>query len=173
MCRLLRSDHRHLQKEAEVAQKFGNSRWVQEGFLDNRQEGAVIGRITFAVLGPVEFYLAGNGRGEVFGKVIRFQNSRFADEDLAGQVLGDVEIPQIGEVSLISFDPHPHLVPHPYFEWFSMRKNHYRIELVPEDAWIATAEEVAELDGMSREIRDRLASRYGRPTLPVDDSEWV
>ena len=42
-----------------MAQKFGNSRWVQEGFLDNREDGTVVGRITFAVLGPVEFYLAG------------------------------------------------------------------------------------------------------------------
>ena len=39
-----------------MAQKFGNSRWVQEGFLDNREDGTVVGRITFAVLGPVEFY---------------------------------------------------------------------------------------------------------------------
>ena len=66
-----------------MAQKFGNSRWVQEGFLDNRQDGTIIGRITFAVLGPIELYLTGNARGEVSGKVIRFRNSRFADEDLA------------------------------------------------------------------------------------------
>ena len=156
-----------------MAQKFGNGRWVQEGFLDNRQDGTVIGRVTFAVLGPVDFYLVGNGRGEVFGKVIRFKNSRFADEDLAGQVLGDVEIPQIGEVSLISFDPHPHLVPHPYIEWFSMRKNHYRIELVPEDAWIATQQEVAEIDSISREIRDRLASQSRCKPESADGSEWV
>ena len=156
-----------------MAQKFGNSRWVQEGFLDNRQDGTVIGRVTFAVLGPVEFYLVGNCRGEASGKVIRFKNSRFADEDLAGQVLGDVEIPQIGEVSLISFDPHPHLVPHPYFEWFSMRKNHYRIELVPEDAWIATAKEVGEIDSISQEIRDRLASQSGSQSMAADEPEWV
>lgn len=156
-----------------MAQKFGNSRWVQEGFLDNRQDGTVVGRITFAVLGPVDFYLVGNGRGEVSGQVIRFKNSRFADEDLAGQVLGDVEIPQIGEVSLISFDPHPHLVPHPYFEWFSMRKNHYRIELTPEDAWIATEQEVGEIDSISREIRERLVSQSRREAESADESEWV
>ena len=96
-----------------MAEKFGNSRWVREGFLDNRQDGTVVGRMTFAVLGPVEFYLAGNCRGEISGKVIRFKNSRFADEDLAGQVLGDVEIPQIGDASLISFDPPPHHRPTP------------------------------------------------------------
>ena len=156
-----------------MAQKFGNSRWVQEGFLDNRQDGTVIGRITFAVLGPIDFYLAGNSRGEISGKVIRFKNSRFADEDLAGQVLGDVESPQIGDASLISFDPHPHLVPHPYIEWFSMRKNHYRIELVPEDAWIATEAEVAEIDAVSREIRDRLAPEYRNKSRSADESEWV
>ena len=156
-----------------MAEKFGNSRWVREGFLDNRQDGTVVGRMTFAVLGPVEFYLAGNCRGEISGKVIRFKNSRFADEDLAGQVLGDVEIPQIGDASLISFDPHPHLVPHPYIEWFSMRKNHYRIELVSEDAWIASEMEVNEIDSDSREIRERLAPQYGQKSASIDESEWV
>ena len=156
-----------------MAQKFGNSRWVQEGFLDNRQDGTVVGRVTFAVLGPVDFYLVGNARGEVSGKVIRFRNRRFADEDLAGQVLGDVEVPQIGEVSLISFDPHPHLVPHPYFEWFSKRKNHYRIELLPEDAWIATEQEVEEIDSLSRQIRERLVSESGSTTQSADESEWI
>ena len=156
-----------------MAQKFGNSRWVEQGFLDNRQDGTVVGRVTFAVLGPIDFYLVGNARGEVSGRVIRFRNSRFADEDLAGQVLGDVEMPQIGEVSLISFDPHPHLVPHPYFEWFSKRKYHYRIELLPEDAWIATAEEIGEIEPVSREIRARLASQSGRQPLSIEESDWV
>ncbi|MBL8044016.1 MAG: hypothetical protein JNL86_13970 [Nitrospira sp.] len=156
-----------------MAQKFGNSRWVQEGFLDNREDGTVVGRITFAVLGPVEFYLAGNCRGEIAGRVIRFKNSRFADEDLAAQVLGDVEIPQVGDASLISFDPHPHLVPHPYIEWFSMKKNHYRIELAPEDAWIASDAEIAEIDSVSSEIRGRLRALYGRKPASAEESEWV
>ena len=156
-----------------MAQKFGNARWVQEGFLDNRQDGTVIGRITFAVLGPIDFYLTGNARGEVAGKVIRFRNSTFADEDLAGQVLGEVEIPQVGEVSLIAFDPHPHLAPHPYFEWFSWRKNHYRIELLPDDAWIAAADEIEEIDPISRRIRDRLASQSAGKPAAVEDSDWV
>ena len=156
-----------------MAQKFGNARWVQEGFLDNRQDGTVIGRITFAVLGPIDFYLTGNARGEVTGKVIRFRNSKFADEDLAGQVLGEVEIPQVGEVSLIAFDPHPHLAPHPYFEWFSWRKNHYRIELLPDDAWIAAADEIEEIDPISREIRERLASQSGGKPAAVEDPDWV
>lgn len=156
-----------------MAQKFGNSRWVQEGFLDNRQDGTVVGRIAFAVLGAIDFYLAGNCRGEISGKVIRFKNSRFADEDLAGQVLGDVENPQVGDASLISFDPHPHLVPHPYIEWFSMRKNHYRIELIPEDAWIATEAEVAEINAVSRAIRDRLAPQYGSKITSADESDWI
>ena len=156
-----------------MAQKFGNSRWVQEGFLDNREDGTVVGRITFAVLGPVEFYLAGNCRGEIAGRVIRFKNSRFADEDLAAQVLGDVETPQVGDASLISFDPHPHLVPHPYIEWFSMKKNHYRIELAPEDAWIASDAEIAEIDSVSSEIRERLRALYGRKPASAEESEWV
>lgn len=146
-----------------MAQKFGNARWVKEGFLDNRVEGCVVGRITFAVLGPVDLYLKGNFKGEIAGRAIRFKNSRFVDDDLAGQVLGEVEIPQVGEVSLISFDPHPNLPPHPYFEWFSIRKNHYRIELAPEDAWALSDAEAAELNPVSQGIRNALAAQVRPP----------
>ena len=155
-----------------MAQKFGNSRWVKEGFLDNRSAGSVVGRITFAVLGPVDIFLKGNCKGEIAGKAIRFRNSRFEDEDLAGQVLGDFEIPQVGEVSLISFDPHPMLSPHPYIEWFSLGKNHYRIELAPGDAWILSDSEAAELNRESQMIRDALNSR-ARSTRDRADSDWV
>ncbi|MGQ0810885.1 MAG: hypothetical protein ACT4OO_06640 [Nitrospiraceae bacterium] len=154
-----------------MAQKFGNARWVQDGFLDNRIQGSVVGRISFAVIGHVDFYLAGNFTGEICEKAIRFRNSRFADDDVAGQALGDLEIPQIGQVSLISFDPHPHLPPHPYFEWFSTRKNHYRIELAPEDAWIASEEEVAELDSVSRMIRETLG-RQVQTNHERDEGDW-
>lgn len=155
-----------------MAQKFGNSRWVKEGFLDNRQAGSVVGRITFAVLGPVDVYFKGDCKGEIAGKAIRFRNKTFLDEDLAGQVLGDFEVPQVGEVSLISFDPHPMLSPHPYIEWFSLRKNHYRIELAPDDAWILTDAEAAELDRDSQAIRNALASQ-ARSTRERADSDWV
>ena len=156
-----------------MAQKFGNGRWVREGFLDNRIQGTVVGRIIFAAVGPVDLYLRGDFKADIAGQVIQFRNSRFEDEELAGQVIGDIENPQIGTVNLISFDPHPHLVPHPYFEWFSMRKNHYRIELAPEDAWIATEQELVEIDPVSREIRERLAPHYDRKPASTDESEWV
>jgi len=155
-----------------VAQKFGNSRWIKEGFLDNRSAGSVVGRVTFAVLGPVDIFLKGDCKGEIAGKAIRFRNSQFADEDLAGQVLGDFEIPQVGEVSLISFGPHPMLSPHPYFEWFSLGKNHYRIELAPGDAWILSDSEATELDRESQMIRDALSSQ-ARSTRDREDSDWV
>ena len=142
-----------------MAQKFGNYRWVQEGFLDNRVAGCVVGRITFAAIGPVDVYLQGDCKGEVAGKAFRFRNSSFADEDLAGEVLGDFEIPQVGEVSLISFDPHPMLSPHPYIEWFSLRKNHYRIELAPGDAWMLSDAEASVLDPDSEALRQTLSSR--------------
>jgi hypothetical protein len=154
-----------------MAQKFGNARWVNEGFLDNRVAGHVVGRITFAVFGPVDVYLKGDFKGEIAGKAIRFRNRQFSDEDLAGQVLGDLEIPQVGEVSLISFDPHPMLSPHPYIEWFSTNNNHYRIELAPEDAWILSDAEAAELDHDSQAIRDTLSSKV-RSTQDRKDSEW-
>lgn len=155
-----------------MAQKFGNGRWVRDGFLDNRTRGSVVGRIDFAGIGPVELYLHGDCRGEIEGRMICFRNSRFADDELAGQVLGDLESPQIGDVSLISFDPHPHLAPHPYVEWFSLRKNHYRIELTQEDAWVAKEEDLVRLDGESRRIRNALSGLY-RPAQSREESDWI
>ncbi|WP_447972756.1 hypothetical protein [Nitrospira sp. Kam-Ns4a] len=153
-----------------MAQKFANARWVKEGYLDNRVAGHVVGRITFAALGPVDLYLRGDCKGELAGKAFRFRNGDFQDEDLAAQVLADFEIPHVGEVSLISFDPHPMLAPHPYIEWFSIRRNHYRIELKPADAWILTDQEAATLDAASQRIRDLLASRF-RSTRDRTDPE--
>lgn len=155
-----------------MAEKFGNARWVKDGYLDNRQAGSVVGRITFAALGPVDVFLQGDFKGEIAGKAIRLQNSGFADEDLAAQVLVDVEIPQVGEVSLISFDPHPMLSPHPYIEWFSVRKNHYRIELAPGDAWVLSDHEAAGLDETSRAIRDALSS-LARSTRGRAETDWI
>jgi len=42
-----------------------------------------------------------------------------------------------------------------------------------EDAWIATEAEVAEIDAVSREIRDRLAPQYRSKSRSADESEWV
>lgn len=155
-----------------MAQKFGNGRWVREGFLDNRREGSVVGTVTFAVIGAVDLYLRGNFKEDIAGRVIQFRNSRFEDDDLAGQILGDMESPQIGDVNLISFDPHPNLAPHPYIEWFSTRKNHYRIELDPADAWIVQEKDLAVLDHASGRIREALeALAAARPARK--DSDWV
>ena len=55
-----------------MAQKFGNGRWVEEGFLDNRIPGTVVGRVSFAGIGRVEVFLAGDFRGEIAGQAIRF-----------------------------------------------------------------------------------------------------
>lgn len=142
-----------------MAQKFGNGRWVCEGFLDNRVEGSVVGRILLAAVGPVDLYLTGNFKADIAGQVIRFHNSAFEDEELAGQVIGDIENPQIGTVNLISFDPHPNLLPHPYVEWFTASAHHYRFELRVEDAWILPDTEWETIDEQSRWIRAALAGR--------------
>ena len=155
-----------------MAQKFAHGRWVQEGFLDNRVEGTIVGRIVFAVIGPVDVYLQGNFKTDIAGQVIQFRNPRFEDEDLAGQMIGDMESPQIGAVNLISFDPHPNLVPHPYIEWFSAKKNHYRIELEPADAWIVPASDMGAIDQVSRTIREALAGRSHEPSTR-EPTEWV
>jgi hypothetical protein len=155
-----------------MAQKFGNSRWVQEGFLDNRIEGTVVGRIVLAAVGTVDFYLTGNFKADIAGQVIQFRNSGFENDELAAHVIGDMENPQIGTVNLISFDPHPNLIPHPYVEWFSTRSNHYRFELKPEDAWIVPHTERRTIDQHSQQIRASLAGRIGGP-LTREESDWV
>lgn len=155
-----------------MAQKFGNGRWVREGFLDNRLPGLVIGQIYFAGVEWVDICLTGDFKGDIAGQAIRLRNRRYEDEAMAGQVLADFEVPQTGTVSLISFDPHPLLQPHPYIEWFSDRKNHYRIELDAGDAWVVAPEEAAELDGESQRIRTRLGSRH--PASGAEEEpDWV
>jgi hypothetical protein len=156
-----------------MAQKFGNGRWVQEGFLDNRIEGTVVGRIVFAAVGPVDLYLTGNFKADIAGQMITFRNKRFEDDEMAAQVIGDIENPQIGTVNLISFDPHPNLVPHPYIEWFSAGSNHYRFELDPDDAWVVTEPEHAALDQQSSKIREALAGRISEQGLSKEDSDRV
>ena len=156
-----------------MAQKFSNGRWVKEGFLDNRTAGRVVGRIIFAAIGAVEFLLRGDFRGEIQGTLIAFSNPSFSDDDIAGHVLGDMENPQTGEVSLMSFDPHPHLPPHPYLEWFSDRDNHYRIELAPDVARIASADEARALDADLAAISERLSALPAAPVKSRTDSDWV
>jgi hypothetical protein len=140
-----------------MAQKFGNGRWVKEGFLDNRTAGRVVGRVTFAVVGEVDFLLRGDFSGEIQGHLITFCNPMFEEDEFAGHVLYELERPQTGSVGLMSFDPHPHLPPHPYLEWFSDRENHYRIELALGAAKIADAVEERRLETDIRTIAERLA----------------
>lgn len=142
-----------------MAQKFGNARWVKEGFLDNRTPGLVVGQMTFAALGTVDICLKGDMRGEIAGQGIRFHNPKFIEDDRAGDSLFDFCIPQIGKVSLISFDPHPLLPPHPYLEWFSVDEQHYRIELEPGDAWIMTDEELGMITNISLRVQKSCASQ--------------
>jgi hypothetical protein len=144
-----------------MAQKFGNARWVKEGYLDNRISGRVVGQITFACLETVDFCLAGDFTGEIAGKVIGFRNPKFLNDPLAGGWLEDFSIPQVGKVSLISFDPHPLLEPHPYFEWFSLDQQHYRIELEPADAWVMVDAQRDAVNERSQRIQQELAPLLG------------
>lgn len=156
-----------------MAQKFGNGRWVREGFLDNRVEGTVVGQVVFAVIGSVDFYLHGNFKPDIAGEVIRFRNGRFEDDDVAGQIIGDMANPQIGTVNLISLDPHPNLEPHPYVEWFTLRKDHYRFELSPGDAWVLSHEEWKTVDDVSRRIRETLANQESVRPGSEERTDWI
>jgi hypothetical protein len=116
--------------------------------------------------------LKGNFKDDIAGHVIQFRNGSFEDDEMAAQVIGDMENPQVGTVNLISFDPHPNLVPHPYVEWFSDRSNHYRFELKPDEAWIVPEAEQGAIDEQSRLIRESLAgSAAERPKR--EDSDWI
>jgi len=156
-----------------MAQKFGNGRWVREGFLDNRVEGTVVGQVVFAVIGSVDFYLHGNFKPDIAGEVIRFRNGRFEDDDMAGQIIGDMANPQIGTVNLISLDPHPNLEPHPYVEWFTLRKDHYRFELSPGEAWVLSHEERKTVDDVSRRIRETLANQESVRPGSEERTDWI
>src|SRR4026208_917528 len=153
-----------------MAQKFGNGRWVHEGFLDNRVEGTVVGQVVFAVIGPVDFYLRGNFKPDIAGEVIRFRNSRFEDDDMAGEVLGDMANPQVGTVNLISLDPHPNLEAHPPAEGVYLRKDHHRFELSAGDAWVLSDEERKTIDQESRRIREALVDQVADRPRPDADS---
>lgn len=139
-----------------MAQKFGNARWVKEGYLDNRRSGSVVGQIVFAGLDTVDIFLAGNFSGEIAGTIIGFKNPAYIDDPRAGESLDDFAVPQIGKVSLISFDPHPLLDPHPYIEWFSLTQQHYRIELEPADAWMMTDVQQEAVNAISQRIHEEL-----------------
>jgi hypothetical protein len=157
-----------------VAEKFGAGRWFQEGFLDNRTPGLVVGRLTFAAIGSVDVCLKGDFKPDIAGQVISLQNSQFSDDAVAAHRLGDLANPQIGTVSLISFDPHPLLDPHPYVEWFSTDEDHYRIELAEGDAWIVEADKILDIQEISESLREQLASQLTAPKTESksSDQEW-
>lgn len=157
-----------------MAEKFGGSRWFKEGYLDNRTPGLVVGRLTFAAIGSVDVCLKGDFKSDIAGQVISLSNSQFSDEAVAGHQLGDFADPQLGAVSLISFDPHPLLDPHPYFEWFSLGQDHYRIELAESDAWIVESAKTQEFDETSQRLREQFASQLEAPpseSTPAEQ-EW-
>ena len=157
-----------------MAEKFGNSRWFKEGFLDNRIAGLVVGQLTFAALGSVDVCLKGDFKPDIVGQIITLSNSQFSNDAVAAQRLGDFAIPQLGTVSMISFDPHPLLEPHPYLEWFSLSQDHYRIELVEGDAWIVVKDQTQEYDVVSQQLRDALASKLKAPRTEskASEQEW-
>ena len=157
-----------------MAEKFGNSRWFKEGFLDNRSAGLVVGQLTFAAIGSVDVCLKGNFKPDIVGQVITLRNSQFSDDATAVHRLGDFAIPQLGTVSMISFDPHPLLEPHPYLEWFSLSQDHYRIELAEGDAWIVAQGRMPEYDLISQQLRDALASQLEihQTESKASEQEW-
>ena len=71
----------------DVAEKFGNSRWFKEGFLDNRIAGLVVGQLTFAALGSVDVCLIGDFKPDIVGQIITLSNSQFSNDAVAAKRL--------------------------------------------------------------------------------------
>lgn len=157
-----------------MAEKFGNFRWVKEGYLDNSIAGYVVGRIEFAAIGEVEFCLKGDFKPDIAGRVIRFKNAKFVDDSNASHRLGEFSSPHIGQVSLISFDPHPLLAPHPYIEWFSEHEDHFRIELEADEGWVVEGEEAEGLHEDGLKIYRALATitKHEQIHTDSDAQEW-
>ena len=157
-----------------MAEKFGGYRWVKEGYLDNRAPGVVVGEMTFASLGPIEFYLNGDFNSDIAGRIFFFKNSQFVDDPDAASRLLDFANPQVGTVSSISFDPHPLLAPHPYIEWFSLGGEHYRLELREGDARLLDLADASCYEEQSRKIRQAHAGLFVKPPAETEpaDQEW-
>ena len=157
-----------------MAEKFGGYRWVQSGYLDNRTPGVVVGAMVFAVIGSVDFYLNGDFKPDLAGRIFSFVNSQFSDDPHAASYLEDLGRVQTGTVSSISFDPHPLLDPHPYIEWFSSQGRHYRIELREGDARLLDPAEASRYEERSRNIRDAYAAHAAHtPAAPEPaGEEW-
>ena len=157
-----------------MAEKFGGYRWVKDGYLDNRTRGVVVGEMTFASLGPVEFCLNGDFKPDIAGRIFCFKNTQFVDDPNAASRLLDLANPQIGTVSSISFDPHPLLAPHPYIEWFSLNGEHYRLELQEGDARLLDPAEASRYEEQSKKIREACAGRAVEPPAetPPAGQEW-
>ncbi|MFZ3012184.1 MAG: hypothetical protein WA045_00630, partial [Nitrospira sp.] len=79
----------------------------------------------------------------------------------------------VGTVNLISLDPHPNLEPHPYVEWFTLRKDHYRFELSAGEAWVLSDEERKGIDGESQRIRKTLADHRSDQPRSSDSADLV
>ncbi len=157
-----------------MAEKFGGYRWVKAGYLDNRTQGIVVGTMVFAAVGPVDFYLHGDFKPDIAGRIFSFTNSQFADDAHVASRLVDLGTFQVGTVSSISFDPHPLLEPHPYIEWFSSGGNHYRIELREGDAKLLDPDEALRYEEASGKIRDAYATRSVQTPVPPEPAgeEW-
>ena len=61
--------------------------------------------------------------------------------------------------------------PNCYVEWFSLRKNHYRFELNPGEAWVVPDAERGAIDQESRRIREALADQMSEGTGSREESD--
>ena len=133
-----------------------------------------MGHVIFAAVGRIEFYLKGDFQSDIAGQIFSFCNPQFSDDPNAASHVMDLENPQLGTVSSISFDPHPLLAPHPYIEWFSFKGEHYRIELKDGDARLLDSEEASLYEADSRRMREAYAGRiiHLSPEPDESDQEW-
>ncbi len=132
-----------------------------------------MGTMIFAAIGPVDFYLTGDFKPDIAGRIFSFVNSQFSDDPAASRLM-DLGLFQTGAVSSISFDPHPLLEPHPYIEWFARNGDHYRIELREGDARLLDPAEASRYAEASAKIRDAYAALDVQPPATPEPAgeEW-
>ncbi len=116
-----------------MAWRFGESKWVREGTLDNTISGKITGEIRFASIGNVKFDLVGNMQGKFAGRKVEFSNPdyypRYLNGESARSYMRSFGKLQSGKSGDIYCNGDGGL----YIEWFSEKNSRCVIEMAGKD----------------------------------------
>ena len=116
-----------------MAFSFGNSKYVNEGYLDNTTPGKTVGEVELAGLGKVVLELEGDMQGQLGGRRLNFRNPSYDPEHVfvhgagktsnAQEYMRDFKRRQVGDVGNIFLDAYLQV------EWYSDSEWQCLIEL--------------------------------------------